>query len=290
MQRFIKNTILIFALFLVVVIGSIYTSSKLCYALFNFQIPVEKTTLITGHSLAECAIDDSIYTDAINLSQSATGYFYSYLKIKELINNNPHVDTIILGISYSDIGEGADERFSSFKRLKSKLPRHLFICSKDELIDIYNAVGLELLFCLPPSIYRNMFMLGKGTDVFGSHRKLNINVLDAAVDNALVTNSENAKLCTYELEYLIKINSFCKDKSVKLILMHLPLHDSVVRGSHLYKIKYTEIISAFTDNTTIVDYSEFEIPDSGFADRYHLNKDGSYLFSTYIHEKRKASH
>jgi len=288
MRIFIIKSLLFSVVLLFTLLSLLCVTTWMCSMSFHYKIAEEKTTLITGHSMAECSINDNIYLRSTNMAKSATGYFYSYLKIRRLKKENPQIDTVILGISFSDIGEGADERFVSLERLKSKLPNYLFLCEMDDLYSIYSAVGPKSLFCLPPAIFKNIQILGKGISELGSFRQLNVNRLGADVDAALKVSesADTTELALYETYYLLEINKFCRDNNIKLILLHIPIHSSVLNGSHVYKSSYKELISEFEPNTTLVDYSTFSIPDTCFADKYHLNTQGATMFSEYLQEHR----
>ena len=63
---------------------SVFISKKT----FDYKFKEKKNILIVGNSHTECSVNDSIISNSVNLSQSASSYFYSYMKIREFTKYN----------------------------------------------------------------------------------------------------------------------------------------------------------------------------------------------------------
>ena len=82
MKRFINNILILSVLVLISLIG-VTIVNKLLFNYFKpFSFDDNINVLILGDSHARFAFNDSVLVNAINLSNSADSYFYSYQKLK----------------------------------------------------------------------------------------------------------------------------------------------------------------------------------------------------------------
>lgn len=60
----------------------------------NYILDKPIQSVIFGHSHSQCPFNDSLLPGFLNLSQSGEGYFFSYFKIKKVLNVNPHIKSV----------------------------------------------------------------------------------------------------------------------------------------------------------------------------------------------------
>ena len=94
---------------------------------FDFTIDSDKKVLVLGNSHAECAINDSTLPNYFNLPQSESAYFYDYLKLWEVVNHNPQIDTLIIGCSYGDLKESMNNWITDEDKIDYKMRTSLSV-------------------------------------------------------------------------------------------------------------------------------------------------------------------
>jgi hypothetical protein len=95
MKIFLLNIIKFFCINITIVIVAVVTVYSILSGA-SFAVPKDKNILIVGDSHTECAIDDSIFTRSFNISQSGTAYLYSYIKLRKILVENSHIDTVLV--------------------------------------------------------------------------------------------------------------------------------------------------------------------------------------------------
>ncbi|GHU75112.1 hypothetical protein FACS189461_0720 [Spirochaetia bacterium] len=108
MKRFIREitryfVIVLFICVLMTGIAYSITSSA------KFVIPENKTMIFVGDSHTECAVNDNIFTQAFNISQSGTAYMYSYIKLKKFLETNNNIKKVMVSFQGGSIQKSLDE-------------------------------------------------------------------------------------------------------------------------------------------------------------------------------------
>ena len=127
MKKLIIKVLIISQLANITVIGLILSSDLLCRRYFSYDVPEDRNMLIAGDSHPECAITDEVLTNSFNLSQSGSTYYYTYLKVREMIDHNPQIDTLILGYAFGEIDQTRDEWYFDEELVRWKLSTHSFL-------------------------------------------------------------------------------------------------------------------------------------------------------------------
>lgn len=68
---------------------------------YNLTLPAQAELLIVGHSHPGCAVNDSLWPQAINVSKTGECYFYSGQKILPLLAANPQIKEVGIEISHN---------------------------------------------------------------------------------------------------------------------------------------------------------------------------------------------
>ena len=126
MKKFIKRGVLFLITVGIVSLLVGFLSVLVSKKNFDYKIKEKKNILIVGNSHTECSINDSIISNSVNLSQSASSYFYSYMKIREFTKYNPQIDTVIISFSDNDLFSQKEKWFSSSEKINNKMTRHSF--------------------------------------------------------------------------------------------------------------------------------------------------------------------
>ena len=85
MRRFIHKTLFLVSSFLALILLLIIFLSIIIEDRATFKLDQNITHIVMGHSHSETAINDSLTMNSTNVSESGEAYFYTYIKLKKLI-------------------------------------------------------------------------------------------------------------------------------------------------------------------------------------------------------------
>ena len=272
---FFKFNIFFIGSILLLVVGRVFYERYVV----SFEIPQSKIVLLVGDSRAECAVNDTIVADVFNYSQSGTAYFYSYLKIREILDHNPQIKTVMLGYSYENVAEFRDDWFDGFQNLKNFMPKYFFLFDFSDFISLVSANPYGTLINIP----RIIFTAIKGSDQLGGYVSLKRDKLQEAKDRLVVSNEQKeVKYSKYQEEYLLKIYKLVRSRNVDLILLAVPIHPLMEQNLAKYKDYYYSFAEQKLPKAKLINHLMMDIPEYGFADLGHLNYKGSKLYSEYL--------
>jgi hypothetical protein len=288
MGKFIRNLFVFAGCFLLVIAGLVVLSAFLV-RLPKANIAPEKHILVLGDSHTECAVDDSVFIRSANFSKSATAYIYTYGAIKKLVADNPQIDTVLLSFQFTSlIYERERGWIYNDALMPSKIPVYLPLLGLSDLgVFISTPAFYKSAARTPLVCAEYYYQLTRGTgddwwhDNIGRHLSLPYSKLDEIV--ASTTRYEELKrkdsISSVQLEYLLKIGAFCRQRGIMLVLINTPVYKhEVYTGYQAYERNRQRYLSGFR----FLDYSGFALPDSCFADLVHLNGTGARIFSAYL--------
>ena len=103
MRVFFKNNVLFLFLLTILILSFNIGSNLIIRNFYSYNIAKDKNILILGDSHTEVSLNDSIISNSINFSLGTSSYFHSYIKLKYILSNNEHIDTLILGYSFNSL-------------------------------------------------------------------------------------------------------------------------------------------------------------------------------------------
>lgn len=260
-----------------------------------FKIDKSCNILILGDSHTECALNDSLISFAVNISSSADAYFYSYLKLKKFVENNPQINTIILGFGYHDLGFSLEEWIYGDKFILEKFPKYFCFMNVTEILQVIKFKP-RLAPGLVPEIYRAAFkltiksILGNNYKQvgFGSYLDLLYNKLKEDIQRLKKEKNRDEIKFNYsptQVKYLLLISDFCKKHNIRLILLSTPIYKNLKENYKNIKEYYYIFYKKYLSNNTLLDFSNENLSDSSFADCEHLNYLGARDFSKFVNNK-----
>lgn len=267
----------------ITVVGSVITGA--CMYMKNQDFKTEKNILVIGDSHTECAVDDDFFRRAANYSKSATAYIYSYAALRKFIADNPQIDTVLLSFHPSSLlFEREGEWIFNESVMAEKIPVYLpYFSIEDYGLFIFHSQFYKSAFSVPQVAGDHYF----GSDTnwakshFGEYLSLPYNRLQESLKKVKPLDNFDKRdtVSRIALNYITKINDFCRQRNIALVLINAPMYK--------YK-KYSNYIEFFENrkkhlgDLLFLDYGEFAMPDSCYADLTHLNKYGARLFSKYL--------
>lgn len=292
MKKFIKNIFIFCVLSSCICILLILTALFFCRYTFDFGIPKDKNVLIVGNSHPQCAINDDIVPNTINISQGGASYFYSYLKIKSITDYNSHIDTVVLGYSYNDLSIGKDLWFSGDEKIKFFMRNHFFLFTMEDYFSLLEANPISTLIYTPQTILYNLGISFCGISCLGGYKYLKRYKLMESkrrLEEKKKSKPQNESILEYskyQKKYLIKIYDFCQKNNLSLILLNTPIHPYLEKNSSELVQKYYDFPQIYIPKAKIINHSNFEMEEEGFGDISHLNYKGAKIYSEFLKKTR----
>lgn len=280
MKDFINKT-LFFCTFSVLLTGILIMSTT-CFKKYSidFELTNKVNILVVGDSHTECAINDKIVPNLFNFSESGAGYFYSYLKIRKILQCNQHINTVVLSYTYNDISVEKDEWFDGPTRIKYEMPKYFYLFRCSDFLSILSSNPYHVIINLP----RVLLSTFSDKSHLGGYLYLQRDKLELAKERYLADDKKKQfELSIYQVKYLQKIYDLVNSRGVKLILLHVPLHHLLYQNVDVHiREQYNLLIREKLPEAFLINHSEFKIPDFGFGDLEHLNHKGAKIYSEFI--------
>lgn len=288
MKKFLVNTCTFILCFIVILCLIIFVN-RYCSV---FKIENTKQIVLIGDSHSECAFDDSVVNGLANYSQMGESYFYSYFKIKKLIDQNPNLNTLLIEISNTQIDKNTDRRIWGDKYLPFKLPIYGSFMDVESLGLLLENNSKGFKASIFPLLKNNTKMLFKGvnyTNDIGGYHYLTTTINDSIAEYDAIAidtvsekgnSKENFDSRIYELDYLRKIIEYGESRGLTVFLVRSPLHskyEGFVNESDFIKKIKTEF-----STVEFLDFAYFPLSDEHFADVGHLNYKGARVFSKWF--------
>tara|TARA_B110000444_G_C18808528_1_gene581319 strand:- start:43 stop:912 length:870 start_codon:yes stop_codon:yes gene_type:complete len=283
MKKLINRTLLFLTISAIISLLLGVLSVVITNKTFNFEFKKSQNILVVGNSHTECSINDKILTNSVNISQSASSYFYSYIKVREFIKRNPSIDTIIISFSDNDLFSEKEEWFSSSEKIKNKMTRTIFLFNKEDYLSLFysNPLATSLQSFILYSDFFNFYMHKRS--VIGGYNKLNKNKIKESILEFNQNKPEiDFNISTTELKYLLKIYELSQKEDIHLILLNTPIHPLLQDHFSVINDRNQKIASTKMANATYLDHSTFKLDNPMFADLSHLNDKGSLTYSLFL--------
>ncbi len=264
----------------------------------SWKFEPSKTILVTGDSYPECALNDSILSEAVNLSSSADTYIYSYVKIRKFILHNPQIRTVILGFSDHNLQSSDDSFFKNASPGIAKFIKYYYLMEGEEFCTVlkanYNIVFKSLGSCYLKTAFL-AFTSFNGISYerlfLGGYRRLSVNKvaeLLSEIKNPTNGNHETIGYSQVQIQFLNKIMQHCKEKNIRLILLNVPVHPEFQKKMKNERTFFDQFCRQHKLVGYLWDYADYSLPDSCYADPEHLNYRGAEHFSEMIRKEMEA--
>lgn len=263
------------------------------------KLPLNVKTLLMGDSHTVKQMDPSAFTNALNLGMSGEFIYYSYYKLKKLLDCNLKPKRIILSYSYHSLasfpwfGEAEmskryhlliDREFYNHK-FKSEFIHQSTVarfCSDEWKIPILLGQDIIEYFELRDSS-KTIPWLGayepkRGSQI-GNHRSLKDALGRHYSKFGVVTVTSRSKR-----EYMRNFARLCQENGIELCLVNTPVHREYFRSIPPRFIQDTDGLAAELTNYGVryLNLSREPFSNKEFYDYDHLNQRGSEKFSQVL--------
>ena len=249
----------------------------------------KKKVVILGDSHAELGINPKVISkNCINYSMSAEPLMFTYYKLKK-IQNVIGLDTLILGIGPHSFSSFNDRKFTDLRWSNTMFSRGYRLLIHQELdMPVDESLLYKTAFkrqALLPNPYNDQ------TEYLGAYMPMNPEKLprlskleiDVTIKLHYHHNLEVLEVSNLQLAYFNRINNFCFEEGIKLVLMAPPVHvDYLTAIPEPFIVTYDSIINSYKDSILVLDMLRLSIPDSFFADGDHVNELGANFVGASI--------
>lgn len=296
MKQFIRKTILFLVapvvigvpLFLLCV-NYLSNSSATC------TLDPSISRVFVGDSHMEYAIKDGIVPNSINVAQNSESLFFSYYKIKAILEGNPSVKEVYLGLSYHNLSAYYNDFiYGNFSAAIT--PKYFYLLPVSEQFKLFESNRKNVFTYLKSIIKQGAIKLVQDDyyPFLGGYANTfkNTKAVKSSMDKRLkfqyYTNDNVKPFSKLNINYLGKIDSLCKAKQVTLYTVNTPLfkyYDEQV--PEVYKNKLSEIIT--TKQLNHIDLSVMNLPESYFIpDGDHVSTIGAEIATKELNAIREG--
>ncbi|MCD8284124.1 MAG: hypothetical protein LUD52_05330 [Opitutae bacterium] len=292
MKKFLLKSLLAFAIiFVIVVLPNLLYSIIAPRRVAQFELPRDKTIIFIGDSHVERGVDDKFIPGGFNFSKSWESYLNIYPRLKKLLDKNPQITTVFIGVTPHSIRENADIRLYNNDTMYL-LCRNLGIYSMEELkhieIDTYFGYlftekgfkdGLDLFWGL---ITKNSQEILKEMGCFDAveGRNLQKDLVPEVVHRRLYSEGDGEGHPPYgnevQKKYLRKIVDMARAHGARVIFLNPPIY----HVEEFFDVPYFENLlkTEFAD-VEFWDYVNFSVPEDCWQNENHINRWGAEILS-----------
>ena len=280
MKQFLKNILVFTSIPMIcLIIGLImifYISKTIDYKL-NKSIK----EIYIGDSHIQCAVNDSLLINSRNVSTNSESFYFSYYKLKKLIEENQNIKKVYLGASYHSLSNYYDDAISG-KYSPSVSPKYFYILPIKEQFKLicWNVKNLPK-FIKGVLLISYRYLFKDVTFDYGGYLNnfTNSMAMKSSMEKRLHLQYYSGKKNNFSeinLIYLTKIIVLCKASKIDLVLLNTPLHPYFrSKVPIIYINKFNEIVN--TQNLNVIDFSDLTFSDSCFIpDGDHLSVKGAF--------------
>jgi len=271
--------IAIFSVVTGIIVFSIFQLVQIAYLKKSWKLKEDITIAFIGDSHIEKSIADISHKGILTFAQSGDNYIYTYSKLVKLLNDNPNIDTVVLGVDYHNIDKTSEAWYTSQSYINYKFPRlypYMTFHDAKKLVE-FNPWGygkaIANLMSVQDLITNNNFV-----KMYGSYENTNDTMSKASLDSVVKSNYEEIQSAT-QFQYIDKINQLCQSRNITLILLTTPIHLTAYRS-----VVLDSLITNYVAQNHIqyLNYRDLKMDNTHYSDKFHINQPGSEYFTKYL--------
>lgn len=290
MQLFLKYLLIFLSVFILLLVLFETVTSKIFQNNASFLLERKPEYIVVGNSHSECAFNDSLISNFSNLSISAESYFYTFQKVKKILEQNKSIKTVFIEFNNNQIGENINEWIWGDIRMSRLYPMYSpFMTASDKFLllrknpDAFlnawslsarNRIGYIMIekYDYSARVGGYMYLDRDKTDsLVIASRNNTVNAADSEIDDSVSETN---------IQYLLKTISLCKSEGKDVFLVRSPVHE--LYSGYKTESIFQGIIDQDLGNVEFLDFSRFPLQDSEFGDFDHLNYRGALVFSEWF--------
>ncbi len=300
-MRFFITKVVFFILLITAFLLAPVFLATVNHTIDKVKLPPHVQTLFVGDSHPQCALDDRIFPNSLNICRSAESFVYTYYKVKAILKANPRIKTVIIGFSYHSVGGKYDTTVKKNNlQFKTMCYRYLPVYDNDlffyllrinpfGVVQNYPRFSKKSAALLSQDImnrlkYRDFPFIGSFFD--SKHSNLSDSVITWTI--ARQYHDEKGRyigISEIQKEYLARIIHYFKETNVNLVFVNTPVHEAYLARVPQNNISvYKEIIEQNPD-VLFLNHSHLTYPPDHWRDGEHLNSLSAKLYTRYLYEQ-----
>jgi len=290
MGKFLQKGLLFFAIVVICTTASVFSIIELNRIMFR-RIIIEDNvhTLIMGDSHTIFGINDSLFRNTRNLSRTAEGYIFSYLKLKNILDSNPQINRIILGVSFHNFSSYYDEYIYG-KDSYSSISKCIALIDYPDLIKLLKMeMSMSNIRSTLQYSFKNILNYKKGeypfignTNISKTSVRTSHNTIMKTINDQYYSSGKPDTISAINVFYLNKIVDLCRTKNIEIIFLNMPLYAEYFNKIPLNIINhYNASIEKF--DVVAINLNNLKFPeDYFFPDGEHLSYKGAVIASEFL--------
>lgn len=248
-------------------------------------------SIIIGHSHAECAYIDSLIPHTINIAQSGEAYFYSYIKLRKLLEANKNIRRVMIEVTNNNLEKEMDEWTFGEMYLRYRYQKYAHLLQPEELRLLFRKNPLAVTDAVAVTVKNNLDYKRVGSMPYytytdwGGFKKWEQSKIDSFLQiqkkqqqiKPAVTAIPVFKESAYNLRFLDSIVALCRQHQKQVLFLRAPQHPSY-RNPFIDSV-YFKTLKARYSAIPLIDFGNMELPDEEYLDFQHVNFKGAIKVS-----------
>lgn len=277
-------------------LGFIFLISCLSFILNNrltnqkyYILSKEVQTIILGHSHAECAYNDTLISNSVNLAQSGESYFYTFLKLRKLVKENPSIKNVVIEVTNNNLEKEMDDWTFKDKYIKYRYPKysHLMFWNEKAFLLFHNPFSFidiqNLTFKGKIDFFRNKNQFLYTEMDWGRYRVFEKSYIDSFLiirknqQKQTISKKQEiiseAQFASINLKYLHLMVGLCLQNQKKIIFVRSPVHKNYTPP--ISDSIYYQFLKTNYQQVPFFDLNNVNIENDEFLDFEHVNNKGA---------------
>ena len=252
----------------------------------DFQPPANTTIVFCGDSRTETACNPDLIKNSINISKSGEPIFYTFYKLRRLLEHKQNIHTVVLGFSFHSLNDFQDDKLYEF------FPSYYLIMDDKGMDYInnkfnqYNTIlKKQIKLCFNKTREQQESLWGRYYKSYGS--KVTDETINSRIKGHFYKDNSLQSYSQIQTMYMKKILELMQQKHVTLVLLNTPLYaDYLKKVPQKYIDTYYDLVKTWTKeyNCVFLDYKQMPLPKNEFGDGDHINAKGAQKFCPILAE------
>ena len=247
--------------------------------------------MIIGHSHAEGAYIDSLLPHTVNMAQSGESYFYSYIKLRKLLEANNNIRRVMIEVTNNNLEKEMDEWTFGKMYVRYRYQKYAHLLKSEELNVLFRKNPKAVTDAVAVTVKNNLNYLRASympyytyTD-WGGFKKWEQSKIDSflqlqqkqQLEVPATTATPVFKPSTYNLRFLDSMVALCKQHQKQVLFLRAPQHPSY-RNPFMDSIYFKTLKTRYS-TIPLIDFGNMELPDEEYLDFQHVNFKGAIKVS-----------
>ena len=290
MKKFVVQ-ITAFIVFTLIVIQLLLMSQKgYIISRASFKLPQSIKYIMIGNSHAETAYNDSLINNFQNLASSGESYFYSFIKLQIVLEQNPQVEKVYVEYTNLCVTLSNDRWIWEKEFMNNRVAQYYPFISMEQKMLLLRKNWMEYVNSESLALRTNMNrILSKDfdySDELGGYNYLVRFKVDSLLKETkqLGVSEKNNKLkkSIFSIFYLKKIVELCEDKKVEIVFVRSPLHP--LSKERFNENVFMDVKNSDFNRVKFLDFVDFKLINEEFGDSEHLNYKGAKEYSKWFND------